>query len=96
VRVVDADWTELDEEGWTAIDAGGALLGYATAIAERGPSQVTTREYRAAHERLLGDPAARRAAGKLLRLTTPELMWSYLRSVATGGTPATGRPRPRS
>jgi hypothetical protein len=84
VRVTDADSLEPEEDEWTAIDAGEALLTYATAIAERGAGQVTVAEYRAAHDRLLRDPAARRAASKLARLTTPELIWSHLRSVATG------------
>ena len=42
-------------------------------------------DYRAAHQRIFGDPVARRAASPLLaRLRTPDLMWGQLRSVATG------------
>lgn len=82
--MVDA-WADEEQNDWTAIDAGEALLTYAISIAERGPDQVALRDYKAAHVRLLGDPAARRAASTLLaRLRTPELMWGHLRSVATG------------
>jgi len=71
--------------GWSAAEATTALLAYATAIAERGPSQVKRSDYEAAHGRMLRDRVARRAAsGQLVRFTTPDLLWGYLRSVATG------------
>lgn len=74
-----------DEDGWTAADAAETLLTYAIAVAERGPDQVTLNDYRTAHERLFRDPVARRIADKVLsRCKTPDLLWSHLRSVATG------------
>jgi hypothetical protein len=73
------------KDDWSAADAGGALLAYSITIAEGGVSDVTMRDYRAAHERLMRDPVAKRTATPLLgRLRTPELMWGHLRSVATG------------
>lgn len=84
MAVADA-WPEAERDDWTAPDAGEALLAYAISIAERGPQQVAPRDYKAAHEHLLSDPLARRAASKLLaRLRNPELLWGHLRSVATG------------
>jgi len=83
--MADAQWIDDREHEWTAADAGETLLTYAIAIAERGPEQVTRNDYRAAHVRLLSDPVARRTASKLLaRCKTPDLLWSHLRSVATG------------
>lgn len=66
-------------------DAAVALMTYGISIAERGPGQVTVPAYRSAHHCMLADPAAARAAsGVLRRCNTPELLWSHLRSVATG------------
>ena len=81
----DLDWLEERTETWTALDATQALLGYAIAIAERGPEQVADHDYRAAHKRMLRDAAARKAAPEILaRFTSPDLLWGHLRSVATG------------
>lgn len=69
----------------TPLEAGEALLTFGIAIAERGPGQVTTRDYKAAHHVLLSDPTARRTANRILvRCTSPDMLWSHLRSVATG------------
>jgi hypothetical protein len=72
-------------EDWSAADAAQSLITYAIAIAENGPDTVSKADYHSAHKRVFEDPTARRAAEKkLMRFTTPDLMWSYLRSVATG------------
>src|SRR5829696_8192475 len=86
VRVNAMDLFERDnKDDWSAADAGAALLAYSITIAEGGVSDVTVRDYRAAHGRLMRDPVANRTATPLLaRLGTPELMWGHLRSVATG------------
>ena len=66
-----------------AAEAAETLLSFAITIAEGG--DVPTGEYRAVHKRLFGSPTARRAASKgLRRYSTPDLLWGYLRSVATG------------
>ena len=66
-----------------AAEAGEALLSFAITIAEGG--EVPKGEYRAVHKRLFESPTARRVANKTLRrYTTPDLLWGYLRSVATG------------
>lgn len=66
-------------------DAAVAFLTYGISIAERGPDQVAAHDYRSAHRAMLADSAARRAAsGMLRRCDRPELLWSHLRSVATG------------
>lgn len=66
-------------------DAAVAVLTYGISIAERGPDQVAAPDYRSAHRSMLADAAARRAAsGVLRRCDRPELLWSHLRSVATG------------
>jgi len=77
--------TSLEDDDWTAADAAAALLAYAISIAENGPTAVTKHEYQAAHKRLFADPTARRVAdNKLIRFGNPDLLWSHLRSVATG------------
>lgn len=81
------DWlenpTESDEP--TGKEAANVLLTYAIAIAERGPEQIKKVDYQRAHRGLMKDPAARRAANVVLRrCDTPDLMWSHLRSIATG------------
>ncbi|MGH2975057.1 MAG: abortive infection family protein [Solirubrobacterales bacterium] len=81
----DLDWVEEKPEAWTALDAAQTLLGYAIAIAENGPDQVSGRDYRSAHKRMLRDSVARKAAPETLtRFTKPDLLWGHLRSVATG------------
>jgi hypothetical protein len=71
------------EDDLGAIEAGEALLAFAIRIAEGG--EVPKAEYRAVHKRLFESPTARRVANKALRrYTTPDLLWGYLRSVATG------------
>jgi len=66
-----------------AADACEALLAFAITIAEGG--DVPKSEYRAVHKRFFESPTARRVADKALRrYSTPDLLWGYLRSVATG------------
>lgn len=73
------------QEELGAAEAGETLLSFAIAIAERGPQQVTKGEYRSVHKRLFESPTARRVGQKgLRRYATPDLLWGYLRSVATG------------
>jgi hypothetical protein len=68
-----------------AADAGATLLSFAITIAEGKPNLVPAKEFRAVHKRLFESPTARRVANKALRrYTTPDLLWGYLRSVATG------------
>lgn len=77
--------TVLNGEDWSAVDAAQSLLAYVIAIAENGPSTVSKADHRAAHTRVFEDPRARRVADKkLMRFENPDLMWSHLRSVATG------------
>ena len=83
--MAEAEPADDDRDEWTAADAAETLLAYAIAIAERGPEQVSKADFRAAHGRIFNDAMARRAAGKVLaRCKTPDLLWGYLRSVATG------------
>jgi len=85
MAMADAWWVDDEEDEWTAADAAATLLTYAIAIAERGPDQVTLKDYKAAHQRLFNESVARRTADKLLaRCKTPDLLWGRLRSVATG------------
>ncbi len=78
-------WLDDQGDAWTATDAGATLLTYAIAIAERGPEQVALKDYKEAHQRLFSDHVARRVADKVLvRAKTPDLLWSHLRSIATG------------
>lgn len=79
----------LDRDGerneMSAVEAGEVLLSYAIAIAEGKAAQIETRDYRQTHSRLFRDPVARKAASKVLaRSTSPDLLSSHLRSVATG------------
>jgi Abortive infection C-terminus len=72
-----------DELG--ATEAGETLLSFAIAIAERGPQQVSKADYRAVHKRLFESPTAHRVGQKGVRkYATPDLLWGYLRSQATG------------
>lgn len=80
-----SDLTGENENAETPLEAAEALLTYGIAIAERGPEQVQASDYKAAHRRLLSDPTARRTAKRVLvRCTSPDMLWSHLRSVATG------------
>lgn len=77
MAMLDAD----DDLG--AAEAGEALLTFAITIAEGG--DVPKGEYRAVHKRLFESATARRVADNALeRYRTPDLLWAYLRSVATG------------
>jgi hypothetical protein len=68
-----------------AAEAGETLLSFAIAIAERGSQQVSKAEYRAVHRRLFESATARRVGQKGVRkYATPDLLWGYLRSQATG------------
>lgn len=68
-----------------AAEAGATLLTYAITIAEGKPEQVPTKDYRTVHKRLFESSTARRVADKSLRrYQTPDLLWGYLRSQATG------------
>lgn len=74
-----------NDSEWTATDAATTLLTYAISIAERGPEQVGRTEYSQAHKRLFRSATARKVSDKILvRCNTPDLLWSHLRSVATG------------
>jgi len=81
------DWLQASAEsdGPNGKDAAEVLLTYAIAIAEHGPDQVKKADYQRVHRALMKHPSARRAAtGVLRRCDTPDLMWSHLRSIATG------------
>ena len=81
------DWfaSPSESDGPTGKEAAEVLLTYAIAIAERGPDQVKKADYRRAHRGLMKNPVARRTANIVLRrCDTPDLMWSHLRSIATG------------
>ena len=72
-------------EPGTALDAATALLAYAISIAERGPEEVDREEYSVTHQRLFRSPTARKVSDRILiRCTSPEMLWSHLRSIATG------------
>jgi hypothetical protein len=69
----------------TGADAAETLLAYGIAIAEGKVESVPKRAFESAHRDLLADPVAKRAAsGVLKRCSSPDLLWGYLRSVATG------------
>jgi hypothetical protein len=70
------------EDDLGAAEAGEALLSFAITIAEGG--DVPKEDYRAVHNRLFESPTARRVGKPLRRYRTPDLLWGYLRSVATG------------
>lgn len=79
----DPSWLTDDDERWTAQEAAAQYLGFGITIAEGG--EVPEAQFRAALERMLRDPVARRTAPAFVkRCTTPELLWGHLRSHATG------------
>lgn len=70
---------------WTATDAAAQYLAYGITVAEGKPDQVPPRDFRAARDRMLQDAVARRLAPPFVaRCSTPDLLWGYLRSKATG------------
>lgn len=72
-------------ESWTASEAAAQYLAFGITVAEGSPDQVPTKEFRAARDRMLLDPIARRLAPAFVtRCSTPNLLWGYLRSRATG------------
>ncbi len=73
----------MDE--WTSADAAAQYLGFGITIAEGSPEAVPKVEFAAALMRMLADPVARKAAPAfVVRCRTPDLLWGYLRSQATG------------
>jgi len=72
-------------EDWTAAEAGEQYLAYGISVAEGSPDAVDPKEFRAARDRMLRDPVARKLAPAFVkRCSTPDLLWGYLRSKATG------------
>lgn len=70
---------------WSAADAAAQYLAYGITVAEGGHDSVPNVEFRAALDRMLRDPVARKFAPSFVpRCKTPELLWGYLRSQATG------------
>jgi hypothetical protein len=72
-------------EGWTAAEAAAQYLGFGITVAEGAPEKVPKAAFSGARERMLSDPTARKAAPAfVVRCVTPDLLWGYLRSQATG------------
>jgi hypothetical protein len=72
-------------EEWSAEEAAAQYLAYGITVAEGKPESVPARDFRAARERMLKDPLARRRSPAFItRCSTPDLLWGYLRSKATG------------
>ena len=72
-------------EEWTAEEAAAQYLAYGITVAEGKPEKVPARDFRAARDRMLRDPVARRLAPPFIgRCSTPDLLWGFLRSKATG------------
>ena len=70
---------------WTAEEAAAQYLAYGVTVAEGSPESVPVKDFRAARDRMLRDPVARKLAPPFLkRCSTPDLLWGYLRSKATG------------
>jgi hypothetical protein len=70
---------------WSPAEAGAQYLAYGITVAEGKPEKVPVQEFRAARDRMLSDPVARRTAPPFIaRCSTPDLLWGYLRSKATG------------
>lgn len=70
---------------WTAGEAAAQYLGFGITIAEGAPEKVPKAAFTAARERMLADSVARKAAPPfVIRCVTPDLLWGYLRSQATG------------
>src|SRR5450631_4043266 len=80
-----ASFLDPGEPAMSPVDAGEALLVYGISIAEGKVEEIDASSFRFAYRRLMADPAAQQvASGLLRRLTTPDLLWSHLKSVATG------------
>ena len=72
-------------EEWTAEEAAAQYLAYGITVAEGSPEAISVRDFRAARDRMLDDAVARRLAPPFIaRCKTPDLLWGYLRSKATG------------
>lgn len=72
-------------DDWTAAEAAAQYLGFGITVAEGSPDSVPIPEFKAAAQRMLSDPAARKLAPAFIkRCSTPDLLWGYLRSQATG------------
>lgn len=72
-------------EECSAEEAAAQYLAYGITVAEGKPESVPARDFRAARDRMLKDPLARRRAPAFItRCSTPDLLWGYLRSKATG------------
>jgi hypothetical protein len=73
----------MDE--WTAADAAAQYLGFGITVAEGSPEAVPKVEFAAALKRILVEPVARKTVPAfVVRCKTPDLLWGYLRSQATG------------
>jgi hypothetical protein len=72
-------------DDWTAAEAGAQYLAYGITVAEGSYDSVPVKDFKAARDRMLRDPVARKIAPAFVtRCSTPELLWGYLRSKATG------------
>jgi hypothetical protein len=72
-------------QDWTAEEAAAQYLAYGITVAEGSHDSVPVKEFRAARDRMLKDPVARKLAPAFIaRCSSPELLWGYLRSKATG------------
>lgn len=72
-------------DDWTAAEAAAQYLGFGITIAEGAPEKVPKAAFSSARERMLSDPVARKVAAPFVRrCVTPDLLWGYLRSQATG------------
>lgn len=72
-------------ENWTPEEAAAQYLAYGITVAEGSPGKVPARDFRAAYDRMLQDSTARRLAPPfVVRCKSPDLLWGYLRSQATG------------
>ena len=70
---------------WTATEAAAQYLGFGITVAEGAPEKVPKAAFSAARERMLSDPVARKVVPAFVaRCVTPDLLWGYLRSQATG------------
>jgi hypothetical protein len=72
-------------EEWTPIEAAETYLGFGITIAEGAPEKVPKAAFSGALERMLAAPVARKTVPAFVtRCRTPDLLWGYLRSQATG------------
>jgi hypothetical protein len=70
---------------WTAEEAAARYLAYGITVAEGDAQSVPVKDFRQARDRMLKDPVARRLAPAFIaRCSTPDLLWGYLRSKASG------------